>query len=450
MVHSNVANRLDRLPITSFHKYILFVLAFAYFFEFGDTNTFAVVAPRLIQLWGIDVSTVAFITSISFLGMFLGSIGGGILADKTGRKKAIMITVLFFSFFSFFNGLAWDAWSMGIFRFFTGMGLAAMTVVCNTYISEIFPSTKRGKFQSLSIMIGICGTPITTWLARFIIPISGTSWRWVFIWGALGILIVFLSKRLVESPRWYESRGDYAKANEVMNLIEAKVSAHAGELPTPKQAEVVMVTQKEKIPVSDLFKGKYLKITILLSILWITQTVGFFGFSSFAPTLLYQQGVDVSKSVGYVAFATLGAPLGSYLASLISDRFDRKWLLAFAGTMIAVSGVFYGLTLNPVLIVVFGLSINIFERIYTPLAYSYSPELYPTEMRGVGSGIPYGIGRLANLVGPLVISAIFAGFGYKYVFFFIAGTWLLGAVVLALFGPSGKKLRQSKGIEQSA
>jgi MFS transporter, putative metabolite:H+ symporter len=438
MVHSNAANRLDRLPISSFHKYILFALSFAYFFEFGDTNTFAVAAPQLIKLWGISVNTIAYITSISFLGMFIGSITGGWLADKLGRKKAIIWTVIFFSVFSLLNGLAWDALSIGVFRFLTGVGLAALTVVANTYISEIFPGKSRGKYQALAIVIGICGTPVTTWVAKFLIPLASWGWRLVFVWGTLGIIILLFSRKIVESPRWYESRGEYDKANEILKKIEFEVSKEKGKLPEPKIITTQAVKPK-KIPVKDLFKGNYLRISLLLTVLWVTQTIGFFGYSSWAPTLLFKQGITVEKSLTYVAVATLGAPLGSYIAALISDRFERKWSLTIAGVTIAISGLLYGLTFNPVFIIIFGLLVNMFERVFTAIAYAYSPELFPTEARAIGSGVPYGIGRLSNLVGPLIISYIFTHNGYQSVFYFIAGTWLVGAIVIAFFGPKTKK-----------
>jgi putative MFS transporter len=444
VAHSNVANRLDRLPISSFHKYILFALSFAYFFEFGDTNTFAVVAPQLIKSWGMSINTIAYITSISFLGMFIGSVAGGWIADKFGRKKAIAITVVFFSLFSLLNGLAWDAFSVGAFRFLTGMGLAAMTIVANTYINEIFPSKSRGKYQALAIVVGICGTPVTTWIARFLIPLNGWSWRLVFVWGALGILILLFNRRLVESPRWHESRGEYDKANEIMMKIELEVSKEKGELPRPEIFQQEM--KVNKLPVSALFKGKYLKISLLLTVLWVTQTVGFFGYSSWAPTLLFKQGITVEKSLTYVSLATLGAPLGSYIAALISDRFERKWSLTFAGITIAISGLLYGLTFNPMFIIIFGILVNLFERVFTAVAYAYCPELYPTEARAIGTGIPYGIGRLSNIVGPLIISYIFTSSGYQSVFYFIASCWLAGAIAIAFFGPRTKKQNRAEAI----
>jgi MFS transporter, putative metabolite:H+ symporter len=440
--HSNVSNRIDRLPMSSFHKYILIALSFAYFFEFGDTNTFSGVAPKLIKLWGISINTIAYITSISFLGMFIGSLVGGRIADKLGRKKAITLTVLFFSIFSLLNGAAWNPVSVGIFRFFTGMGLAAMTVVANLYISEIFPGKSRGKYQALAIVIGICGTPVTSWISRFLVPLTLWSWRLVFVWGALGILVLLASRKLVESPRWYESKGQFDKADEVMKKIEDEISKERGPLPAPKKYEAPM--KVKKVNVQSLFSGKYLKIMIILSILWIAETVGFFGYSSWAPTLLFKHGITVEKSLTYVAIATLGAPVGSYLASLISDRFERKWILTISGIVIALSGLLYGLTFNPLLIVLFGLMVNLFERVFTAVSYAYCPELFPTESRGIGSGIPFGIGRLSNIVGPLIISFIFTHNGYQNVFFFIAAVWLIGSLAVGLFGPKTK----IKGLEK--
>ena len=242
MPHSNAGNRLDRLPIARLHKFILFAVSFAYFFEFADINTFAVVAPQLIKTWGISLDTVAYITSLTFLGMFLGSIVGGRLADKVGRRKALILSVSFFSVFSLLNAASWDAVS-----------------------------------------------------------------------------------------------------------------------------------------------------------------------------------------------------LGSYVASLISDRAERRWTLTLTGMLIAASGLLYGMTFQPAFIVIFGLSVNCFERTYTSLAYAYSPELFPAEARATGTSVPYGIGRLSNIAGPIIISTLFTGYGYLSVFVFIAGTWLVGSLTLGIFGSSTRK-----------
>jgi putative MFS transporter len=428
---------LDRLPVASFHTFILAAVSFAYFFEFADTNTFAVVAPQLIKTWGISLETVAYITSVSFLGMFVGALVGGRLADRLGRHRGLIVSVTFFSICSLLNAAAWDALSLGIFRFLTGMGLSAMTIVTNTYIAEMFPSRVRGKYQALAIVIGILGTPATTWIARFVIPIDVWTWRIVFLWGAIGLVFLIFIPRLLESPRWLESVGRFADADAVLGRIEAQVSAEKGPLAEP--ALYAAAPQVRRLPLVELFSGRYLRRTLVLTVVWVTQTVGFFGYSSWAPTLLSQHGFNIESSLQYVALSTLGAPFGSYLASLIADRAERKWTLSGTGALIALSGLLYGMTFQPVLIVVFGLAVNCFERTYTSLAYAYSPELFPAEARATGTSVPYGIGRLSNIAGPLIISALFTSLGYQSVFVFIAATWLTGAIILGVFGPPTRR-----------
>ncbi|MFG3026524.1 MFS transporter [Streptomyces sp. NPDC048254] len=446
MQHSNALNRLDRLPISRFHKVTLLAVAFAYFFEFADINSFATTAPKLIKLWGLTVDQVAYVTSLSFVGMFVGAIVAGSIADRWGRKRALLWTTLFFGISSFAAVFSWDLASLGVFRVLTSAGLSAMTVVGVIYVNEMYPSATRGKYQAYAIAIGICGTPVTNLIASAVVPLNDWSWRLVYLWGSLGILLVLFTRRLKESPRWLESRGEHARADAVLREIEASVAAEQGPLPEP--APPVDRTPSTKAPLRLLLQKKYLLPTLLLTVLWMTQTIGFFGYSSWAPTLLAKEGFSVEKSVFYVALTTVGAPLGCYLASLVTDRFERKWCLVAFGTVIAVCGLLYGLTFDPLLIVVFGFLVNLFERGYTALAYAYSPELFDTRSRSLGTGVSYGLGRLSNAAGPLIVAALYNGHGYQSVFYFIAGTWLVGAIVLAVFGTRTRSVRLAEAERQ--
>ena len=440
MQHSNAANRLDRLPISRFHKITLLAVSFAYFFEFADINTFATTVPKLITLWGVTVNQVAYVTSLSFVGMFFGSLIGGWIADRWGRKNALAITTLWFAVFSFASVFSWDIVSLGVLRVLTSAGLSAMTVVAVIYVNEIYPAAVRGKYQAYAIVIGICGTPITNLVAAAVVPLTDWSWRLVYLWGSLGILFLLFTRHLKESPRWYESKGQYEKADAVLSEIESRVAAEKGPLPDPA-APIAVATKQTKAPLRLLLQKRYLVPTVLLSVMWVTQTVGFFGYSSWAPTLLAQEGLSVEKSIFYVALTTVGAPLGCFLAAQVTDRVERKWCLVAFGVVIAICGLFYGLTFNPIMIVVFGFLVNFFERGYTAVAYAYSPELFDTRTRSLGTGVSYGLGRLSNAVGPLVIAALYTGTGYQSVFYFIAGSWLVGALALAVFGPRTRQAR---------
>jgi MFS transporter, putative metabolite:H+ symporter len=432
----NIANRMDRLPFSSIHKKVLIALSIAYFFEYADLNTFSYASPALVKQWHLPLSVIATINSIAFFGMFLGASVGGWLGDKIGRKKAIIISLLLLSFFSAVNALSWDVWSLALSRFITGMATSSLIVNANTYIIEFFPKATRGKFQGLAIAIGTTGIPVTGWVSRYLIPLGDWGWRLVFVWGALGIFAIFSIAKLFELPRWYEMKGQANKAKEVMEKLEKVAASEKGPLAKPALEVSNHTVTKGKM--SDVFKGIYLKRTIILISVWVFQTIAFYGFGSWVPTLLVKQGIGLTDSLVYSTLITLGAPIGSLAGALISDRFERKTNIIFTCFFIAIAVFLFGATLSPVLIVVFGFFINFIERTFSSNLYTYTSELYGTDVRSFGQGITYGIGRFSNVLGPFVISFVYTGFGYLHVFILISLVWVASGLAV-FFGPRTSK-----------
>lgn len=427
-----VAVRLDRLPLSSFHYYIMWVLAFAFFFELGDINTLSYTAPAILKQWHLGLSAIGTVTSATFLGMFLGASVGGWISDRIGRKKSLIITILIYSIFSLLNAFATNLGTLLTTRFITGFGLSAMTVVAITYISETFPAKNRGTFQGWIMTIGLSGIPITAYVARFLIPSAPWGWRLVYIWGALGFVFAILALRLKESPRWYENHGRFKEADETVQQIENIVRKQKGELSLPH--EIV-----ENIPLNGgygiLFSRQYIGRTVILLVLWIAQTLGFYGFMSWVPTLLVEHGFSLVHSLAWSSAISIGAVPGALIAALISDRMERKWALTIVSVLIAVFGLLYGLTFSTAGIIIFGFLVAMFIQTFAPLLYAYTPELYPTEVRNSGAGLTYGVGRLANVMGPFLVIFFYSRMGYQSVFAYIAFCWLICAVVVAAFGP---------------
>src|SRR3954469_8945846 len=162
----SAAARLDRLPIFSFHRQILLLLGFCFFFELGDINTFAFSAPAIRAQWGISIGTIGFITSGTFFGMFLGAATGGWFADYVGRKRALIFAVTWFSLFSLLNAIAWEPYGLFTARLLTGIGLSAMTAIGITYIAEMYPARSRGTFQGWVMGVGLLGIPAAAFVAR--------------------------------------------------------------------------------------------------------------------------------------------------------------------------------------------------------------------------------------------------------------------------------------------
>ncbi len=434
---SDIGERLDRLPITSLHRRAIAVLAFAYFFELADLNTFGYAATGILEQWHIQIHTVALITSASFFGMFFGSTVGGGLADRYGRKRAFIVSVLIYTAASLANAISWNVASLSFFRLVTGVGLSAVTVIANTYLSEVFPARVRGKSMAIVMTIGLIGIPATAWVARFVIPMAPWGWRVVFIWGALGMLVLPFAMRMRESPRWLLINGRADEAEAIVAAYERTATAEFGSLEAFQPIAAgggLGASHAEKGNFADLFSPLYRGRTIMLLILWALSVLGFYGFIAWVPTLLVKQGFSVVKSLNYASLIAICNPVGAVLALALIERFERKFLFAVFAVFVAFVVTAYGWTFNPTLIVIYGVLVVIGIQATTVVIYTYTPEVYPTAVRGAGMGLAYGAGRLANVLGPFVVSTLYGAAGYLSVFLYIAVCYLAAAALLGVLG----------------
>lgn len=430
----NVRGRLDRLPFTSLHRLVVIGLAFAYFFELGDLSTFAFAAPGIIKAWHISINDVALITSLSFGGMFIGASAGGWFADRIGRKRAIIWSVAVYTLSSLLNAFAWNVASLGVLRFCTGIGLSAVTIIANAYISEFFPTKSRGRYMAIVFTIGLVGIPLTAWFSRAVVPMADWGWRLVFIWGALGAIALVMLSRIVELPRWLEIKGRSEEAESALASIEQLATREFGSLPTPEQTargEIV-----PHVPYRELFARPYALRTTMLSAVWALQTLGFYGFAAWVPTLLTKQGFSVVHSLAYTSVMTIGSPLGALMAISLAERVERKWFITLDSVLIIICGLLYGFSSEPFYIMLFGFLTVFFLQAFPTILSSYTPELFPTPLRSSGMGITYGIGRLANTIGPFIVATLYASVGYESVFVYIAACWAAAALAVGIFGPS--------------
>jgi putative MFS transporter len=432
-----IAGRIDRLRISSWHRRVLLILSIPLFFDVSDIFTFAYAAPVLRHLWGLSINQVALITSSCFLGMALGGTIGGMIADRIGRVPAMMLFTGIFSVFSLANGFATDMPTLLATRFATGLGIASATVTVITYIAEIYPAAGRGRWQSWAMVIALSGISVTSFVARAVVPWGDNGWRLVFIWGALGLPFLYLARRLPESPRWLANRGQLRRAEDSLIALEDAVR-HSGTVvdapadPVSRPEAPFQVHRQLGWPA--LFSPSYIGRTLSLCAIWFFQTVGFYGFMSWVPTLLAQHGFALVQSLNFVTLINAGSLPGALFAVFMADRVERKYLIAAVALAIAVFGLLYGLTFEPVLIVLFGFLAATAMNSFSALCFAYTPEQYPTEIRNSGSGLAYGVGRLANVINPFIIAALLSGFGYRSVFAYIAGAWVITAVIALVFG----------------
>ena len=442
----SAAERLDSLPVSAFHRRTAVLLAYVFFFELGDLNSFAYAAPALRQHWALSIQTIATITSASFIGMFIGAMAAGTLSDHIGRRRALILTTLWYSAMSLLNACAWSVPSLFAARLLTGVGLSGMTVVAMTYIGEMFPSRVRGAFQARILMFGLFGIPATAYVARFAVPQADWAWRVIFIWGALAIFFPLFARRLEESPRWLERRGRHDEADLVLSRIEresrmAGVAAGPGELTGPEGPALRTERRPGALGPGDspgikglIRSGAGGRALLLISV-WFCQTLGFYGFNAWVPTLLAEQGFSIIRTLEQSSAISIGAVPGAWIASKIADRWERKYLIALVALLVGGFGMIYGLSFNTWAIVTFGFLVAMSQQVFAPMLYAYTAECFPTNARNTGAGLSYGIGRLGNAVGPLIVAFLFTTYGYRSVFAYIAACWAVVALLILAFGP---------------
>lgn len=434
----SAASRLDRLPVGTFHRRTAGLLAYVFFFELGDLNSFAYAAPALRQQWHLSIATIATITSASFIGMFIGATSAGAFSDRVGRKRALVVTTIWYSVMSLLNACAWDVPSLFATRLLTGVGLSGMTVVGMTYIGEMFPSRVRGAFQARILMLGLIGIPATAYVARFVVPVGDFGWRIVFVWGSLAIFFPLFARRLEESPRWLEKVGRTEEANDVLARIDRE-SGVTNERPAAdlagQKGPALEAPMDERTGIPELIRSGYGWRTLLLVAVWFCQTLAFYGFNTWVPTLLAEQGFSIVETLQRSAAIAIGAVPGAWIGALIAERWERKHIIATVALIVATFGMIYGLSFKTWVIVVFGFLVAMSQQTFSANLYAYTAECFPTSARNSGAGLTYGIGRLGNVVGPLIVAFLFTTYGYRSVFAYIAICWVIVALLVMLFGP---------------
>ncbi|HEY6143153.1 MAG TPA: MFS transporter, partial [Flavobacterium sp.] len=270
-----VTDYFDSVEVNFKQKIIIFLIAFGLFFDFMDTTNFTLVVPFLVKSWNLTLTQVGYINSAFFIGMFLGGVLGGSLANYFGRKPVILGSIFLFSVSSVCNGFSDGYLSFLILRLFTGIGAAGLIVVANLYLAEILPNKSRGKWQSLVFGLGFLAVPLISILNKYIAVNGDDAWRILYFLGGLGIVVFALGLVWIkESPRWLVTKGRISEAE----LIIKNLTGYEANLSEQKNNPTTKISAIQVI--KEIFSKKYIKKTgVLISIFWL-------GYPSYL-TLIY-------------------------------------------------------------------------------------------------------------------------------------------------------------------
>ena len=437
MASTNAGARLDRLPISSFHYRIFWLIGAGMFFDGYDLYVGASVLGSAVQTKFATIAHVAQFNSLTYFGLTIGSLLAGFVGDKFGRRFTYQINLIIFGLASFAAAAAPDITTLNWCRFVQGLGLGAEIVVGYSTLTEFVPPKARGKWLAFMVFVVVSGFPVTVILGNLVIPAFG--WRPMFVVAGVGALIVwYLRKNLPESPRWLESQGRHDEAEALMQEIETEVAA-GGILPPPKIAPPIV-----NLGFASLFTRAFLPRLIVGSVVLISINTLIAGFVLWLPTFFVQQGLTITRSLAYTAVLAIASLVGCAIGAYTADGLGRKRSIIGASVLTIILGAIYPSATEPAFLLSVGFLLIVSIYIQTAMLFGvYSTELFPTEVRLRGNGFCNMLGRAATIVSPFATAYLFGLYGVAGVIGMLIALLVLQIVVVATMGVEPAK----RGLE---
>nr|WP_294867703.1 MFS transporter [uncultured Pseudogulbenkiania sp.] len=434
----SVAARLERLPMSGYHRLILSIIALAFFFDSVDLGLMTFVLGSIKTEFQLSSAQAGFIGSASFLGMVGGAVLSGLLADRFGRTPVLQSSMVLWGVASYLCSTAATPEQLFGYRLLLGVGMGMEFPVAQTLLAELIPARQRGRYIALMDGFWPLGFITAGLLSYWILQEHG--WRTVFLISAVPALFLLVVRQWVpESPRWLESAGQHARAESVIAQIERKVIASLGliSLPAP-QALQSTGAAAGKGSFAALWTPRQRSRTVMVWLLWFLALLGFYSLTTWLSALMQQSGYQVTKSVLYTVWISLGGIPGFLTAAWLVERWGRKptCIAALLGgaTMIYVYGQMAQGSGNETALIASGLVMQFFLFGMWAVLYTYTPELYGTHARATGSGCASAVGRVGALLGPTLVGLILPLWGQGGVFLLGTACFALAAAAVYLLG----------------
>lgn len=353
------------------HRTLLWAAGGAWLFDAMDVGLLSFVIAALAKEWQLNSSQMGLIGSISSVGMAIGAVVFGILADKIGRKNSLLCSLLLFSIG---NGISAFSTSLSLFlvlRLLVGAGLGGELPVASTLISENTPAETRGRAVVLLESFWAAGWLVASLLAYFVIPTWG--WRVVLLITSLPAVYTLILRK-------------HIKQEHEPQLINRKI----------------LLGQR----LATLWSETYRRRTIMLWLVWFLVVFSYYGMFLWLPSVMVLKGFSLVHSFEYVLIMTLAQLPGYFVAAWLIEKWGRKLVLGTFLIGTAVSALAFGTANSVGLLILAGALLSFFNLGAWGALYAYTPEQYPTAVRGSGSGLAAAVGRIGGIVGPLMVGTL--------------------------------------------
>jgi putative MFS transporter len=349
---------------------LLGIAGMGWMFDAMDVGMLSFIIVALKVEWDLSPGQMGWIGSVNSIGMAVGALLFGIMADRIGRKNVFIITLLLFSLGSGASALTTTLTAFLTLRFFIGMGLGGELPVASTLVSESVPAEDRGRIVVLLESFWAAGWLVAALISYFVIPKFG--WQVALLISAVpAFYALYLRLGLPDSPRFTA-----LKARD-------KISAFQG--------------------MAKLWSKEHVRKTTMLWIVWFCVVFSYYGMFLWLPSVMVMKGFSMIKSFEYVLIMTLAQLPGYFTAAWCIDRFGRKFVLVVYLIGTAGSAYLFGTADSTALLLGAGILLSFFNLGAWGGLYAYTPEQYPTNIRGTGTGMAASFGRIGGVLGPLLV-----------------------------------------------
>jgi MFS family permease len=370
-----------------------------------DVMLYALILTSVIQELGLDRQTGGLMASLTLGASAIGGLIFGVVADKLGRTRALNLSILLYSVFTFACGLAQDVWQFAIFRVLLGLGMGGEWASGATLVSETWPEKHRGKALGIMQSCWAIGYGLAAIVVAIVLPRFG--WRAVFFVGIVPALFTFWIRRSVKEPQmWLAARS--AEASRARTGVDATAN------------------RRDRFP---------LRLAVILAAMNAMTMFAWWGLNLWVPSYLSLpstqggMGLSTETMAAFVVAMQVGMWLGYVTFGFVSDSLGRRPTYIAYLVVAALLVWAYATVRNPIVLLVLGPFVAFFGTGYFSGFGAVASEIFPTSIRATALGVTYNSGRLLSAVAPFVVGSMAQRRGFGPAFILTAFAFLAAALL---------------------
>ena len=379
-----------------------------YAFDGVDIMVLALALPLILADWHITMVQGGLIVTCMLVGTCLGGYLFGPIADRFGRKRALVWCIGFFAITTGLCGFAQDYIQLSILRLISGLGLGAEWAIGGTLLAEFTPANQRGKANAWMQSGWPIGYAIALGFQALLVPVFG--WRAMFFAGTSALLVAaYIQWFVPESPVWLRDQEDRRSGRAVVRTAAPRMT--------------------------DLFRGANLRNFVYASVMCTAALAAYWALNTWLPTLLTKErGLNMKQMTGMLFALQVACLVGYAIGGVIADKIGKRTLIIWSALLSAISFyIWIGTETGPAMFFALAILHYLIASAFWATLASFLAEQFPTAIRALGVSSSYSTGRLFSLLVPLGLGAIAMHTGLMAAIIFAAVFYLIamfGAVML--------------------